>query len=307
MQSMMSGQAAVGVVVSVVQLLTTAASIRGTPTSIIMVQPSVGEEAEAKAAFIFFGISTIYMLCSTGAYVWLMKTPAYKAMIAPLEHQRKALRRQTVTTERQGLVSGVSGSPNMEGHGHIWRVGKSNAIFNLALAYVFVITLAVFPPITVSIMPTNPTVHPLIFTAFHFLVFNVGDLMGRIVCSWPKALIWSSTKILKLSVARTLFIPLFLLCNVQKSSSPFSTDAVITSDSLYMLILLAFGFSNGYVASVGMMAAPSIEHNPQLKGRKEDVDVAGTLGSFSIIGGLAIGSFVSFAVRAAVCECNPFY
>jgi solute carrier family 29 (equilibrative nucleoside transporter), member 1/2/3 len=73
-----------------------------------------------------------------------------------------------------------------------------------------------------------------------------------------------------------------------------------------MLILLAFGFSNGYITSVGMMAAPSIEHNPQLKGKIEDVDVAATIGSFSIVGGLAIGSLTSFAVRAAVCACNPF-
>lgn len=55
-----------------------------------------------------------------------------------------------------------------------------------------------------------------------------------------------------------------------------------------------------------MMSAPSVEHNPRLKGRVEDVDVAATVASFCLVGGLAVGSFASFGVRAAVCDCNPF-
>jgi solute carrier family 29 (equilibrative nucleoside transporter), member 1/2/3 len=73
-----------------------------------------------------------------------------------------------------------------------------------------------------------------------------------------------------------------------------------------MLILLVFGLSNGYISSLCMMSAPSVEHNPRLKGKVEDVDVAATVASFCLVGGLAIGSFASFAVRAAVCNCNPF-
>ena len=85
------------------------------------------------------------------------------------------------------------------------------------------------------------------------------------------------------------------------------SNAIINSDVLFMLVLFAFGMSNGYVSSLCMMAAPSVEHNPRLKGRVEDVDVAATVGSFFLVGGLAVGSFASFAVRAAVCGCNPFY
>jgi equilibrative nucleoside transporter 1/2/3 len=84
------------------------------------------------------------------------------------------------------------------------------------------------------------------------------------------------------------------------------TTPIINSDLVYMFILLIFGFSNGYVSSLCMMSAPSLEHNPRLKGRREDVDVAATVASFCLVGGLAIGSIASFAVRAAVCHCNPF-
>lgn len=56
-----------------------------------------------------------------------------------------------------------------------------------------------------------------------------------------------------------------------------------------------------------MMSAPSLAHNPRLKGRKEDVDVAATVASFCLMGGLTVGSLVSFGVRATICGCNPFY
>lgn len=110
-----------------------------------------------------------------------------------------------------------------------------------------------------------------------------------------------------MSLARTLFIPIFLMCNLQSSGGASLSNPIISSDFLYMFILLLFGLSNGYVSSLCMMSAPSIEHNPRLRGRVEDVDVAATVASFFLVGGLAIGSFASFAVRAAVCNCNPFH
>lgn len=165
---------------------------------------------------------------------------------------------------------------------------------------------AVYPPITTSVQPTNPTTHPLLFSAVHFLVFNIGDFLGRYICSYPIFLVWSSKRLLTLSAARTFFIPLFLMCNVQRGASTVHYDPIINSDLLFMIILFLFGGSNGYVSSLCMMAAPSLEHNPRLKGRAEDVDVAATVASFCLVGGLALGSITSFAVKGSICGCNPF-
>lgn len=167
-------------------------------------------------------------------------------------------------------------------------------------------TQSVFPTITISILPTNPAIHPLFFTSLHFLVFGVGDWFGRYLCSIPRFLVWSAKNLLGLSLARTLFIPLFLACNLQRDASLPSAPPVISSDVLYMLLLFAFGLSNGYVSSMCLMSAPSLEHNPKLMGRKEDVDLAAPIASFCIVGGLVIGSVLSFIVRAIVCACNPF-
>jgi equilibrative nucleoside transporter 1/2/3 len=72
-----------------------------------------------------------------------------------------------------------------------------------------------------------------------------------------------------------------------------------------MVLLFAFGLSNGYVSSLCLMAAPSLEHNPRLKGRKEDVDLAAPIANFCVVGGMVVGSMLSFTVRAIVCACNP--
>jgi len=164
----------------------------------------------------------------------------------------------------------------------------------------------VFPPITTSIKPTNPNTHPLLFTAIHFLVFSIGDFLGRYACSFPKLLVWSANRLLTLSLARTLFIPLFLMCNVQRGSTTVVDDPIISSDLLFMVILCLFGWSNGYVSSLCLMSASSLEHNPRLNGRAEDIDVAATVTSFCLVGGLVLGSVSSFAVEAMICGCNPF-
>jgi solute carrier family 29 (equilibrative nucleoside transporter), member 1/2/3 len=165
---------------------------------------------------------------------------------------------------------------------------------------------SVFPAITISIVPTNRTIHPLLFSSLHFLIFSVGDWFGRYLCGIPRLLIWSARRLLSLSLARTLFIPLFLACNIQRDASSPSVPPLISSDVAYMMLLFAFGLTNGYVSSMCLMSAPSLEHNPRLKGRKEDVDLAAPIASFCIVGGLVIGSILSFIVRAIVCACNPF-
>ncbi|KAJ4472135.1 nucleoside transporter-domain-containing protein [Lentinula aciculospora] len=326
-QAMLAGQAAVAVVVSAVQVASAAASVKTSPKNVrgMDISSRADKDPEARSAFMFFGLSTIFLLLSAAAHRWLVSMPAYHAVAEALEAQ-EAVRKVGSTTrleselsvddERRTLVS--AGPPQMfssfaSQKQRIWCVAKANVMYEIAVAYVFMVTLTVFPPITSSILPTNPSIHPLLFTSIHFLVFGFGDFAGRYICSFPRLLVWSAKRLLALSLSRTLFIFLFLMCNIQRPSqtSPnfsnlYTTTPLINSDSLFMLILFLFGLSNGYVASLCMMSAPSLEHNPRLKGKKEDVDVAATVSQFCLIGGLVLGSFASFAVRGAVCGCNPF-
>ncbi|THH03665.1 hypothetical protein EW145_g6110 [Phellinidium pouzarii] len=312
MQATMSGQAFVGVVVSSVQLLSAAASVRAAKLAASQNEDYDEGAAETRAAALFFGLSTLFLCATLGAQAWLERMPEYIEIVRPVDQAKRS---------ESSLLGSESDETLDIKHekGRIMRIAKANIEYEIAVAYVFGVTLAVFPPITASIQSTNPSSHPLLFTAAHFLIFNCGDLAGRYLCAIPYLLVWSSRRLLVLSFARTLFIPLFLLCNIRGSSPPPPLPGIpagplsviadapfISSDILFFLILLLFGLSNGYVASMCMMAAPSVSHNPRLHGRHADVDVAATIASFCLVGGLALGSAASFAVRARVCGCNPF-
>jgi equilibrative nucleoside transporter 1/2/3 len=67
-----------------------------------------------------------------------------------------------------------------------------------------------------------------------------------------------------------------------------------------MIIMLTMGYTAGYVISLGLLAVSSLEHNPRLKGRREDVDVAATLGGSFVILGLALGALLSFGVQTMI-------
>lgn len=103
-----------------------------------------------------------------------------------------------------------------------------------------------------------------------------------------------------MSLLRTLFIPLILLCNVQRHALTIPVSPLIHSDILFMIILLAMGYTNGYVSTIALLAVSSVEHNPRLNGHRDDVDVAATLGGSFVIVGLAVGALSSFGVQAMI-------
>ncbi|GLB39773.1 putative nucleoside transporter [Lyophyllum shimeji] len=306
LQAVMSGQAAVATVVSAVQALNTSLFLwKARPEA--DASGAVDGSAEEGSARMFFALCTFFLLISATAHNTLVAQSNYKELAAPLE--QASVRERERLAEQQPPASFLR-RDYITQKAHILRVVKANTTFDIAVAYVFIVTMAVFPAITTSVMPTNPNTHPLLFNSIHFLVLNTGDFLGRYICALPSLLIWSANRLLALSLARSLFIPLFLMCNVQRTSSsglPLPAPApIISSDILFMLIVFALGLSNGYISSLCMMAAPSLVHNPRLKGRKEDVDVAATVANFCIAAGLVIGSVASFAVRGVMCGCNPF-
>ncbi|KAG6330474.1 hypothetical protein ID866_8615 [Astraeus odoratus] len=308
MQATLSGQAAVGVVVSIVELIGTAISVWGTSPEVIaafVADGTVGDgQAEELAARIFFGLSVLFMALTFVAYVWLTKQPLYQLTVGHLEPNDKESCGANDGEECSELASSGLGLPQADSLLDVLRVFRSNFSFMFSATYVYVITLAIFPTITVTVSPTSPSIHPLLFVSAHFLVFNVGDLLGRLICSFPHAVIWSDRGILAMSLLRTLFIPIVLLCNVRRPAT-YPVPPFISSDILYMFILLAIGVSNGYVTTLCFIAVSSPVRNHRLRGY-EDVDIAAALVGFVIVVGLAIGALLSFGVRSTICECNPF-
>ena len=97
---------------------------------------------------------------------------------------------------------------------------KETWTFNLAVFLNFLVTLGVFPTFHSLAQTTSSSEEwqKYFVPVGCFLVFNVCDLLGRILAHWicwPRAS-WSGSIItLVFSLARFAFIPLFVFCNVR--------------------------------------------------------------------------------------------
>lgn len=142
----MSGQAAVAVAVSGVQVVSAAVSVWGKPRTF-----QGDGTAEERSAFAFFTLSTLFLVVSAGAHTWLVRMPVYERIAAPLERQKmKTIGMDAHEDERLGLISTGHGNSFAHGRANALRVAKLNISYEVAVAYVFVVTLVRFlflPPL----------------------------------------------------------------------------------------------------------------------------------------------------------------
>ena len=167
----------------------------------------------------------------------------------------------------------------------------------LSIFLTFAVTI-LFPVFTQAILTNQPYPPPILqkasFIPLAFLVWNLGDLLGRLLPLSPSlSLVKRPRILLLLSISRGIFIPLYLLCNIQSPDTSTSlpiTQAVIKSDVFYFLVVqFPFGLSNGYLGSCCMMAAPDAVD-------QDEREAAGGFMGLMLVLGLAFGSFCSFFV-----------
>lgn len=147
-QAMLAGQAAVAVVVSTVQVISAAASVHTSTESMdgpaaidaSDVLSSRARDPEERSAFIFFGLSTIFLVFSAAAHRWLVSLPAYHSVVSALE-ARKPEPELGTDDERRILVSAGPSQGLLTQKQSIWRVAKTNVLYEIAVAYVFTVTL----------------------------------------------------------------------------------------------------------------------------------------------------------------------
>lgn len=140
MQAVSSGQAAVGVAVSGIQLLSALASVKTSPGATVTVESG----AETRSAFTFFSLSTIFFAFSAGAYVWLTKTPEYrKIKEGHMTGGTSVSMSQSFTSDDEGtgLVSGRSRDATPTPVARTFAMIKTNFPFNFTVMWVFMVTL----------------------------------------------------------------------------------------------------------------------------------------------------------------------
>lgn len=172
----------------------------------------------------------------------------------------------------------------------VFAIFKQIWVMALSVCFVFIITIGIFPAVTVEVTSTIPDSgawEKYFIPVSCFLLFNVMDWVGRsltAVCMWPgKDSIWLPI----LVIARVVFVPLFILCNVQPRSF---LPVVFSHDAWYIIFMIFFSFSNGYLASLCMCFGPK-------KVSQHEAETAGAIMAFFLSLGLAVGAALSFGFR----------
>lgn len=265
-QAIMTGQGIAGVLPCIVQIV-----------AVLSVSDSDGSEAAssqaAQSAFAFFITATLVNGTTLLAFFYMLRRNASRATVKATElngegdeeiaQPRKAISMLTLLRKLRWFAFGVM---------------------------VLFIETMFFPVFTQAITSVrDSSTAPLLFqnSAFiplAFLVWNTGDLAGRMLPLWPRANGVQYPKLIFAgAIARAGFIPLYLLCNIH------GRGAIISSDAFYLgVVEFLFGMSGGYLGSTCMMAGP---HWVETFER----EAAGGFMGLMLVTGLMIGSLLSFS------------
>ena len=170
----------------------------------------------------------------------------------------------------------------------IWRVLKKIYPMTLSIASLYTVTIGLMPAIISGIESVDRDNGSLVTNKYFegivvFLLFNFGDLCGRMVCSSVKLFKKGSKWIPILCVARVVFIPLFCLCNLQPRTN---LPVVFKSDVFPVLFNTLFSVSNGYFTSTCMVYGTELVE-PSL------TEMAGNTMQLFLILGSSLGAVVS--------------
>ncbi|XP_008570855.1 PREDICTED: equilibrative nucleoside transporter 1 isoform X1 [Galeopterus variegatus] len=203
---------------------------------------------------------------------------------SPEEHPRAG--------NEESRVSAPNSQPTNKSHS-IKTILKNISVLALSVCFIFTITIGLFPAVTVEVKSSiagNSTWERYFIPVSCFLNFNVFDLLGRILTAvfmWPGK---DSRWLPGLVLARLVFLPLLLLCNVQPRQY---LPVVFKHDAWFIVFVAAFAFSNGYLASLCMCFGPK-------KVKPVEAETAGAIMAFFLCLGLALGAVFSFLFRAIV-------
>jgi len=240
-----------------------------------------------QSAFFCFVISVVFLLTSLVAYGVATRTQFYQHYLG-----EKSSSDSEKKPEDSKLLDNGASAPSVPVKVNPGRVLLQISPYAAAVLICFLVTLGCFPAITMQVESTLPRDNPWAKTFYVpvacFLLFNIGDYLGRFlagVIQWPKPGKVGSFITLFLSISRFVFLPLFLFCNIRPGERGL-TPVLFESDAVYIIIMLLFSVSNGYIGSICMISGPQMV-------RSEEAQTAASL-MVALLGlGLGSGAFLS--------------
>ncbi|QWU88086.1 hypothetical protein CA3LBN_002351 [Candidozyma haemuli] len=171
--------------------------------------------------------------------------------------------------------------------GLLWQKLKL-IVMTIFLTFCITLVFPVFASTVTSVRENSENLFfkKSIYIPVVFLIWNIGDLAGRVLCGMANSafLVKDPNRLIVYAVARVVFIPLFLTCNIH----PGSSTPLISSDSWYILLQFLFGLSNGQLCTSCFMV---IGDNCSTDEEKE---AAGGFATVFLTFGLAVGSVLSY-------------
>ncbi|CAK9441068.1 uncharacterized protein LODBEIA_P49370 [Lodderomyces beijingensis] len=271
--SVMVGQAVAGVLPSIALII-----------SVILAGEQAMEVHEIKPDFgIFWYFLTSSIVCILALALFFIsrdkKEASYSGLAEAMVSQHEESPEEELETQKKFVPFAV-----------LWSKLKYIA---MTIFLTFSITLS-FPVFASVVQSTNAKSKVLsrVFIPSIYLIWNVGDLLGRILCGYPRLrmLITNPRTLLVYSIARLVFIPLFMTCNIH----PGKADPLINSDLWYILLQLLFGVSNGQLCTSSFMVVGDFCDTDDEK------EAAGGFTAVFLSVGLAVGSVLSYLLLLVV-------
>ncbi|KAJ8248606.1 hypothetical protein GJAV_G00243790 [Gymnothorax javanicus] len=267
--------------------------LAGTFAAVSMICAIANSSALTDSAFGYFITACVVILLAIVSYLILPKLEFFQYYSArPSSDEENKM--DLLKKEAPGEIRAASYTEEVPRPApSVINIFKQIWVMALSVCCIFAITIATFPAVTVdvkTIAKPGSTWDTYFIPVSCFLIFNVMDWAGRsltAVCMWPGK---DSVLLPILVVLRVVFIPLFMLCNVQPRSY---TPVVFEHDAWYILFMILFAFSNGYLASLCMCFGPK-------KVALQEAETAGAVMAFFLALGLALGAAMSFIIRTLV-------
>lgn len=161
----------------------------------------------------------------------------------------------------------------------------------LTIFLTFFMSLSVFPPLCILILPKNGALSGWSGRYFIpltcFLLYNTGDLSGRTLSGFVPLGTKRRLTLFILAVTRLLLIPLLMVTNLHKNGSLPRHIPILLDSEVYFIFIVAFiGLSNGYLFGTAMLNGPKTV--PAEMRERTGFVLTAFLGS-----GLAAGSLLS--------------
>nr|CAD7196742.1 unnamed protein product [Timema douglasi] len=235
------------------------------------------------SAFVYFMVANAMLLMALTAYLILARAVFFRY------HLLEKCEADTLHYE-PGVIQASSSSLTTRNISYT-RILAKMWPYGLSVWMTFFITLAMYPALTVLVNSTaqgskKPWNDIYFVPVVGYLIFSTCDYLGRILAGllqWPRNKGWL---VILLAVCRVVFVPLLMLCNARPRHH---MPVLIDSDLYYILIIVVFALSNGYLANITLICVPRVVD-------VADQEIASSMMAAFLGMGLACGSAVSLVL-----------